>query len=465
LQQDQSHLLEPRLWGLDCIALHEAYWSSHGVACVQLGSQQEPQKGADLYLLLEKDQAVTFDLRRIAESLLWNQAHITRLRIIEREAPAYSERIVQDARGSVVKIERRYGADRSFAGQVMLGVRVEDARAWAQARTPAEAFSSIRRNRKLRLDRTDCEGERFDVSTPRGRESLVSALVRDWAHPDHVIHGIRELENGVFGLEGTQIPSTSRLIAPVWVGHAVPDGIVSIGPTALWDAGRVSPAAVRPIEELFSEDAQSVSQSDAEPAGWYAPVKRAIDVVGSATVLLLAFPVLLVCAVAIVIDDGFPVFFGHKRQTKGGGTFRCWKFRTMRRNAEALVAELRKQNLCDGPQVNIKDDPRVTRVGKWLRKLQLDEFPQFWNVLIGDMSIVGPRPSPENENQFCPAWREIRLSVRPGITGNWQVKRTRAEGKDFQEWIQYDIEYVERMSPLFDAWLCVMTVVNILRRK
>jgi lipopolysaccharide/colanic/teichoic acid biosynthesis glycosyltransferase len=115
--------------------------------------------------------------------------------------------------------------------------------------------------------------------------------------------------------------------------------------------------------------------------------------------------------------------------------------------------------------VNIKDDPRVTRVGKWLRKLQLDEFPQFWNVLIGDMSIVGPRPSPENENQFCPAWREIRLSVRPGITGNWQVKRTRAEGKDFQEWIQYDIEYVERMGPLFDAWLCVMTVVNILRRK
>ncbi len=456
---------EPRLWGLDCNALHEAYWASHGVACVQLGSQKEPQRGADLYLLLEKDQAVAFDLRRIAESLLWNQAHITRLRIIEREAPAYSERIVQDARGSVVKIERRYGADRSFAGQLLLGVRVEDARSWAQARTSAEAFSSIRRNRKLRLDSTECEGERFDLSMQPGREDLVRALVRDWAHPDHVIHGIRELENGVFGLEGTQIPSTSRLIAPVWIGHAVSEGRVSIGPTALWDSDHISPTVIRPIEELFSEDAQSVSQSDTEPAGWYTPVKRAIDVVGSATVLLLTFPILLVCAIAVVIDDGFPVFFGHKRQTKGGGTFRCWKFRTMRRNAEALVAELRKQNLCDGPQVNIKDDPRVTRVGKWLRKLQLDEFPQFWNVLIGDMSIVGPRPSPENENQFCPAWREIRLSVRPGITGNWQVKRTRAEGKDFQEWIQYDIEYVERMGPLFDAWLCVMTVVNILRRK
>jgi lipopolysaccharide/colanic/teichoic acid biosynthesis glycosyltransferase len=135
----------------------------------------------------------------------------------------------------------------------------------------------------------------------------------------------------------------------------------------------------------------------------------------------------------------------------------------MRRNAEALVAELRKQNLCDGPQVFIKDDPRVTRVGKVFRKLQLDEFPQFWNVLFGDMSIVGPRPSPDNENQYCPAWREIRLSVRPGITGNWQVKRTRAEGKDFQEWIQYDIEYVEKMGPIFDVWLCILTVVNIVR--
>jgi lipopolysaccharide/colanic/teichoic acid biosynthesis glycosyltransferase len=135
----------------------------------------------------------------------------------------------------------------------------------------------------------------------------------------------------------------------------------------------------------------------------------------------------------------------------------------MRRNAEALVAELRKQNLCDGPQVFIKDDPRVTRVGRILRRFQLDEFPQFWNVLMGDMSVVGPRPSPENENQFCPAWREKRLSVRPGITGLWQVMRTRAPGKDFQEWIQYDIEYVEKRGPLLDLRIFAMTVMNLLR--
>ncbi|MFM7134478.1 MAG: sugar transferase, partial [Planctomycetota bacterium] len=158
-----------------------------------------------------------------------------------------------------------------------------------------------------------------------------------------------------------------------------------------------------------------------------------------------------------------PIFFGHVRQKQGGATFRCWKLRTMRRDAEARLAEYQRQNLCDGPQVLIRDDPRITRIGKLLRKFQLDEFPQFWNVILGDMSIVGPRPSPEKENQFCPAWREIRLSVRPGVTGLWQVMRTRAPGRDFQEWIKYDIEYVERMSPWLDAWIVWQTVVNILR--
>jgi len=122
-----------------------------------------------------------------------------------------------------------------------------------------------------------------------------------------------------------------------------------------------------------------------------------------------------------------------------------------------------KDNLCDGPQVLIKNDPRVTRVGSILRSFQIDEVPQFWNVLLGDMSVVGPRPSPEAENQYCPTWREVRLSVRPGITGRWQTERTRAEGKDFQEWIQYDIEYVQRAGFWYDLYLCVRTVWVLLR--
>ena len=137
----------------------------------------------------------------------------------------------------------------------------------------------------------------------------------------------------------------------------------------------------------------------------------------------------------------------------------------MRRNAESMVAELAALNKADGPQVFIENDPRVTRIGKFLRAAQIDELPQLWNVFVGDMSFVGPRPSPERENQFCPAWREMRLSVRPGITGLWQVSRTRTPGEDFQEWIKYDVEYVRSASTSLDLKIIFLTVVQILRRK
>ena len=193
-------------------------------------------------------------------------------------------------------------------------------------------------------------------------------------------------------------------------------------------------------------------------------LKRLFDIVMSVAVLVCFLPVMLLVALAIIVDDGFPILFGHIRQKKDGKNFKCWKFRTMRRDAESLVPQLQAMNLADGPQVLIENDPRVTRVGRVLRKLQLDEFPQFWNVLRGDMSIVGPRPSPDKENQFCPAWRELRLSVRPGITGLWQVERTRNPGEDFQEWIKYDIEYVRTASFSKDLAIIIKTAWNIVKR-
>jgi lipopolysaccharide/colanic/teichoic acid biosynthesis glycosyltransferase len=106
----------------------------------------------------------------------------------------------------------------------------------------------------------------------------------------------------------------------------------------------------------------------------------------------------------------------------------------------------------------MEKDPRITKVGAVLRKLQLDELPQFINVLMGHMSVVGPRPSPFSENQLCPGWREARLSVRPGVTGLWQIRRTRADGADFQEWIRYDIEYVEKATFLLDLYIIWRTI-------
>jgi lipopolysaccharide/colanic/teichoic acid biosynthesis glycosyltransferase/NDP-sugar pyrophosphorylase family protein len=188
--------------------------------------------------------------------------------------------------------------------------------------------------------------------------------------------------------------------------------------------------------------------------------KRLIDIFGSLTALVCLLPLMPFIAFAIKLNSpGGPIFYGAVRQGRGGKNFRCWKFRTMMPNAEDSQAKLRIKNEVDGPQFKMKDDPRIFRVGRILRKLNIDELPQFWNVLVGQMSIVGPRPSPEKENQMCPAWREARLSVRPGITGLWQVSRKRdRDDTDFQEWIYYDVQYIKKQS----AWLDVKIIVRTL---
>ena len=125
---------------------------------------------------------------------------------------------------------------------------------------------------------------------------------------------------------------------------------------------------------------------------------------------------------------------------------------------------LRIANQVDGPQFKIEDDPRVSPIGKFLRDTCIDELPQFLNVLVGQMSIVGPRPSPEHENELCPVWRDARLSVRPGITGLWQVYRTRGVSMDFQEWIHYDLEYVRQISFRTDVWICLKTAAMLISK-
>jgi lipopolysaccharide/colanic/teichoic acid biosynthesis glycosyltransferase len=190
--------------------------------------------------------------------------------------------------------------------------------------------------------------------------------------------------------------------------------------------------------------------------------KRAIDIAFAFLAILCTLPLYPLIMLAIWFEDGAPFFFSHKRETLGGREFPCVKFRSMRKDAEKMKAVLKKLNRADGPQFFIENDPRLLRVGRFLRKYNLDELPQFWNVLVGDMSIVGPRPSPHKENQYCPPWREARLSVRPGITGLWQVKRTRRAGSDFQEWIKYDLEYVEKRNWWLDLKIIWQTVMNIL---
>ncbi len=187
-------------------------------------------------------------------------------------------------------------------------------------------------------------------------------------------------------------------------------------------------------------------------------LKRIADIVAAVTVLILFVPVFPIIALAIKLTSHGPVFFKDTRQGLHGKPFNCIKFRTMLVGSDKMQDKLRTVNETDGPQFKMADDPRISAVGRFLRDTYIDEIPQFFNVLLGQMSVVGPRPSPESENTLCPFWRDARLSVRPGITGLWQVCRTRQPMKDFQEWIHYDIKYVRDLKLRMDLWICWRTV-------
>jgi len=135
----------------------------------------------------------------------------------------------------------------------------------------------------------------------------------------------------------------------------------------------------------------------------------------------------------------------------------------MHTGSDEIQEKLRAVSQVDGPQFKIDDDPRISLVGRFLRDTYIDEIPQFLNVLAGQMSVVGPRPSPEAENTLCPWWRDARLSVRPGITGLWQVSRTRIPERDFQEWIYYDTEYVRNLSLALDLKICLRTASEMVK--
>lgn len=193
----------------------------------------------------------------------------------------------------------------------------------------------------------------------------------------------------------------------------------------------------------------------------YRFAKRAFDIAFSAAVLVLFSWLFLLIAVVIKVDDPKgPVLFKQKR-VSGKGEFFMYKFRSMCVDAEERLPELRALNEKTGPVFKIAEDPRITRVGKWLRKLSLDELPQFVNVLKGDMSIVGPRPALPNEVATYTDHQRKRLLVKPGITCYWQTRRNR-DSITFDEWIDLDLQYVKQCSIWADVKLVIQTVGVVL---
>jgi exopolysaccharide biosynthesis polyprenyl glycosylphosphotransferase len=189
-------------------------------------------------------------------------------------------------------------------------------------------------------------------------------------------------------------------------------------------------------------------------------VKRAFDVVASALALLVLAPLLAATAIAIKLDSQGPVFFRQRRVGLNGRTFQILKFRSMYVDAETRLEQLRARNEMSGPVFKMADDPRVTRVGRLIRKASLDEFPQFWNVLQGDMSVVGPRPPLPAEVRQYRQWQRRRLSVKPGITCIWQVSGRNQI--DFDRWMELDLEYIDDWSLWRDLHICLRTIPAVL---
>jgi len=197
----------------------------------------------------------------------------------------------------------------------------------------------------------------------------------------------------------------------------------------------------------------------------YLAVKRVQDVVLSTLAFIMLFPFLLLIAAMIVIDDphGSPVF-SQIRCGLGGKEFRLYKFRTMCADAEQRLEELRPYNEMTGPVFKIRNDPRITRFGRLLRRTGLDELPQLVNILKGDMSIVGPRPPlPREMAQYTP-YQMKRLSVKPGLTCFWQVQPHR-NSQDFDSWVEMDLRYIREQSWLLDWKLIFLTLGAIIGRE
>lgn len=193
----------------------------------------------------------------------------------------------------------------------------------------------------------------------------------------------------------------------------------------------------------------------------YRVAKRLFDIMFSLLVLVLLSWVYVATAIAIKHDSEGPVFFNQERVSKDGKTFKMYKFRSMYVDAEERLKDLQDLNEKDGPVFKIKDDPRITHVGHFIRKTSIDELPQFVNVLKGDMSIVGPRPAlPREVRQYTPYQRE-RLLVKPGITCYWQTRRNR-DGISFNEWVGLDLLYIKQCSVLNDLKLIIQTVGVVL---
>ncbi len=432
------------------------------------------------------------------------------------------ERVEFDPEGHVKRVQRYYAnlpALKSARQGVFLTVVPAAAVVDLRGGTTLSALRAQLADRGVLSRDVPLEVDACDLTTPSGvmqlNERLLTHKGTNGSPNGHAAHGER-----IVVAPTAKIAASARLVGPVAVHDRaeIGDNVMLIGPAVVGADARVATSAtiaqavitpgvtIEPRAIVRHQLALGISaetdqpgeatapvaapQATGMPAGMATPgpgwlstpaglnqpmrlgrlvqlgIKRAADAAVALVALALLAPVLALVALLVKLDSRGPVLFAHRREGLGGKPFPCWKFRTMVANAHLLQRQLYAQNEVDGPQFAMKHDPRITRLGRLLRATNLDELPQLANVLLGHMSLIGPRPSPFRENQICVPWRRARLSVRPGISGLWQVCRSedRSQG-DFHEWIYYDLTYVKHFSLWLDVKILVLTVVTLGGRK
>lgn len=193
-------------------------------------------------------------------------------------------------------------------------------------------------------------------------------------------------------------------------------------------------------------------------------LKRFVDIIGGIVGTVLSLPIILIVAIPLKIESPGPLIFKQQRVGKNGRIFNIYKLRSMYQDAEERKKALMEQNKMDGHMFKMDNDPRITKVGKFIRKTSIDELPQFWNVLKGDMSLVGTRPPTVDEFEKYESHHKRRLSMKPGITGKWQVSG-RSDIQDFEEVVKLDCEYIDEWSPFLDIQILFKTVGVVLTHK
>jgi lipopolysaccharide/colanic/teichoic acid biosynthesis glycosyltransferase len=196
----------------------------------------------------------------------------------------------------------------------------------------------------------------------------------------------------------------------------------------------------------------------------YLFVKRALDIVVSATLLVVLGPVLAIIAALVRVTSGSPVLYRWRVVGENGRYFTSYKFRSMVPNADALKDHLLEANEMHGPVFKVRQDPRITPIGRILRRYSLDELPQLWSVLVGSMTLVGPRPPLQTEYAQFTDWQKRKVTVKPGITCLWQISG-RNNIRDFDEWVRLDLEYIRRRSLRFDLMILARTIPAVLRAR